>query len=115
MGNVLLVLGFSFFAGGLRRDKQTFDRAAASASSTLLALAAVGLVVPALFHLVVRSEVLDRTLDPLREKALERGLSVEIAGVLFLTYLASLLFSLRTHRHHYAGAGHETEHAGMGR
>ena len=106
VGNVLLVLGLSCFAGGLRRERQTFDRSAASAGSTLLALAAIGLVIPALFHFVVRSEVLDRTLDPLRERALERGLSVEIAGVLFLAYLASLLFSLRTHRHLYAGAGH---------
>ncbi len=108
VGNVLLVLGLSCFAGGLRRDRQTFDRAAASAGSTMLALAAIGLLVPALFHFVVRSEVLDRRLDPLREKVLERGLSVEIAGVLFLVYLASLLFSLRTHRQHYAGATHES-------
>jgi len=106
VGNVLLVLGLACFTGGLRRDRQTFDRAAASAGSTMLALAAIGMLVPALFHLVVRSEVLDRRLDPLREKVLERGLSVEIAGVLFVAYLASLLFSLRTHRHLYAGAAH---------
>ena len=112
VGNVLLVLGLACFAGGLRRERQTFDRSAASAGSTLLALAAIGLVIPALFHFVVRSEVLDHSLDPLRERALERGLSVEIAGVLFLAYLASLLFSLRTHRHLYAGAGHEAGHEG---
>ena len=110
VGNVLLVLGFSFFAGGLRRERQTFDRSAASASSTLLALAAIGLVIPALFHLVTRAEVLDQRLDPLREKVLERGLSVEIAGVLFIAYFANLLFSLRTHRHLYAGAEHGAEH-----
>lgn len=110
VGNVLLVLGASFFAGGLRRERQTFDRSAASASSTLLALAAIGLVIPALFHMVTRAEVLDHRLEPLRERALERGLSVEIAGVLFIAYFANLLFSLRTHRHLYAGAGHEAAH-----
>jgi Ca2+:H+ antiporter len=35
---------------------------------------------------------------------------VEIAAVLFLAYLASLLFSLRTHRHLYAGAAHDAAH-----
>ena len=110
VGNVLLVLGASFFVGGLRRERQTFDRSAASASSTLLVLAAIGLVIPALFHMVTHNQVVDQRLDPLRERALERGLSVEIAGVLFVAYFANLLFSLRTHRHLYAGAGHESPH-----
>ena len=59
VGNVLLVLGLSCFAGGLRRERQNFDRSAASAGSTLLALAAIGLVIPALFQFVVRSDVID--------------------------------------------------------
>src|SRR5262245_63378429 len=50
IGNVLLVLGASILAGGLKRERQTFDRSAAAAGSTLLALAAIGLVVPAIFH-----------------------------------------------------------------
>src|SRR6185503_15424153 len=40
IGNILLVLGISMLAGGLRRERQKFDRSAAAASSTLLALAA---------------------------------------------------------------------------
>src|SRR5204862_6010805 len=43
IGNILLVLGVSMLAGGLRREKQKFDRSAAAASSTLLALAALAL------------------------------------------------------------------------
>src|SRR5262249_14903508 len=38
-----------------------------------------------------------------REAVLERELSTEIAVVLFVTYLPHLVFSLRTHRHLYAG------------
>src|SRR5262249_25783555 len=38
IGNILLVLGVSMLAGGFRREKQKFDRSAAAASSTLLAL-----------------------------------------------------------------------------
>jgi Ca2+:H+ antiporter len=46
--------------------------------------------------------------------ALERGLSLEIAIVLFLAYILSLVFSLRTHKHLYAGqspAGEEEAQA----
>jgi Ca2+:H+ antiporter len=105
IGNVLLVLGAAMFAGGLKRERQTFDRAAAAVGSTLLALAAIALVVPAVFHSIAASAVSRAELTRAREVALERGLSLEIAIVLFITYGLSLVFSLRTHRHLYAGLG----------
>jgi len=110
IGNSLLVLGLAILAGGARRDRQTFDRAAAAVGSTLLALAAIGLVIPAAFHWVADSAVARAALTPERESAIEGGLSLEISVVLFAAYLLSLLFSLRTHRHLYAGqaeAGHD--------
>jgi Ca2+:H+ antiporter len=111
IGNVLLVLGAAIFAGGLKRESQTFDRAAAAANSTLLALASIGLVVPAIFHPIAMAAVTSQRLTPEHEAVLESGLSLEIAVVLFIAYGASLLFSLRTHRHLYAGeeveGGHE--------
>ncbi len=111
IGNVLLVLGLSMIAGGARREKQTFDRAAAAASSTLLMLAAIALVVPAVFHVVADSAVATKAISPAREIALERSLSLEIAVVLFATYVLSLLFTLRTHKHLYTGGaeGHVHE------
>jgi Ca2+:H+ antiporter len=105
IGNILLVLGLAIVAGGARRERQSFDRAAAALGSTLLALAAIGLVVPALFHLAVERAPLDRV----SESALEGGLSLEISIVLFVVYLLNLLFSLRTHRHLYAGQAHVLE------
>ena len=115
IGNVLLVLGLALFCGGLKRERQTFDRAAAAVGSTLLALAAIGLVIPAMFHFVAESAVRAKTLDPLRERALESSLSLEIAIVLFAVYILSLVFSLRTHRHLYAGDGHAArDHAAHG-
>ena len=53
LGNILLVLGAAMFVGGLGRDRQTFDRTAASAQSAMLLLAAAALVMPAIFELVV--------------------------------------------------------------
>ena len=110
IGNVLLVLGVSIVAGGVGRERQRFDRSAAAASSTLLALAALALLVPAVFHFVAEGEVARHALDPARELAIERTLSLEIAVVLFVSYLLSLLFSLRTHKHLYAGAAAEHQH-----
>ena len=91
IGNILLVLGLSMMAGGLRFPAQQFNRIAAAVGSSLLMLSAIGLVVPAIFHYIVKSGNI----------AVERGLSLEIALVLFITYILSLIFSLRTHRHLY--------------
>ena len=44
LGNILLVLGAAMFVGGLGRDRQRFDRTAASAQSAMLLLAAAALV-----------------------------------------------------------------------
>ena len=52
MGNILLVLGAAMFFGGLGRDRQYFDRTAASAQSSMLLLAAAALVMPAIYELV---------------------------------------------------------------
>jgi Ca2+:H+ antiporter len=106
IGNVLLVLGLAVVAGGARRERQSFDRAAATAGSTLLALAAIGLVVPAMFHLVAEGATAQQALSAARGVALEHHLSLTIALVLFASYLLSLVFSLGTHRHLYAGRRH---------
>ncbi len=103
IGNTLLVLGLAMVAGGVRRERQTFDRAAAAASSTLLLLASLALVVPAAFHFVTEGARARGALDPLRQSMAEHDLSLVISVVLFVAYLLSLLFSLRTHRHLYVG------------
>ena len=102
IGNVLLVLGLSIVAGGLKYERQRFNRVAAGLGATLLALSAVGLVVPAIFHLVVQGH----------PQAHEQELSLEIAVVLFITYILSLIFTLRTHKHLYVGeASHAADEA----
>jgi Ca2+:H+ antiporter len=52
IGNILLVLGAAMFVGGLKRDKQSFNRTAASAQSGMLLLALTALILPAVFQLV---------------------------------------------------------------
>jgi len=112
IGNALLVLGLALLGGGLRRERQRFDRTAAATGATLLALAAIGLVVPALFNVVASGAVARSALTAAQEAALEMDLSLEIAVVLFGAYLLSLIFSLGTHRHLYGGGA--PAHGGSG-
>ena len=107
IGNLLLVLGLSMVAGGFKRERQLFDRAAAAASATLLMLAAIALVVPAAFHFIAEVEVAKGTLTREREIALESGLSFDICVVLFAAYILSLIFTLKTHAHLYTGGAEE--------
>src|SRR5207237_2071289 len=53
IGNLLLVLGFSFFVGGLGRRLQKFNRTAATNTAAMLFLAVVALVMPAVFELTL--------------------------------------------------------------
>lgn len=102
IGNILLVFGLSALLGGFRYEAQRFNAVAASLGSTLLVLSTVGLLVPAIFHSIVRGQ----------PRAHEQELSLEIAIVLFATYLLSLFFTLKTHRHLYVGdAAHAPDHA----
>lgn len=101
IGNVLLVLGASIFVGGLKHTHQRFNRVAASLGSTLLALSAVGLLVPAVFHAVLTKE----------ETGTEHALSFAIAVVLMGCYVLSLLFQLITHKHLFEGEGASVEGA----
>ena len=102
LGNVLLVLGASLFAGGLRFESQRFNRTAAGMAATLLALSAIGLLIPAIFHahLVLYNQ---------QDTALEQDLSLEMSLVLFTVYLLMLLFSLKTHKHLYDVAAEDVE------
>ncbi|HEX2070714.1 MAG TPA: calcium/proton exchanger [Thermoleophilaceae bacterium] len=98
VGNILLVLGAAMLVGGLKREKQTFNRTAATAQSAMLLLALTALIMPALLQLIhggglpgVGDERVDFGSD------LET-LSLGVAIVLMATYALGLLFSLKTHR-----------------
>ncbi len=98
IGNILLVLGVSIVVGGVKYPRQVFNKTAAMLGSTMLALSAVGLLMPAVFHLLVRNN-----------PTAEHDLSLEIAIVLIITYALSLVFTLKTHSHLYTGGVDEEE------
>lgn len=102
IGNILLVMGASIVAGGLKHKTQEFNPRNARVQSTLLTLAAIGLVMPAAFHHLGGPSALRN----------EGSLSVEISIVLLITYFLGLLFSLRTHKGLLAPAGAPGEKEG---
>ena len=82
--------------GGWDRERQRFNPTVAGMSGGLLFVAAVGLLIPAMFHFA---------------SGKAREVSMEIAIVLFATYLLSLVFTLKTHRQLFQP---ETDESGAG-
>ncbi|MFA6455258.1 MAG: calcium/proton exchanger [Bacteroidota bacterium] len=97
IGNILLVLGASLIAGGIKFKTQTFNAQGARSLSTMLTLASIGLIAPAIFHYFGGKNISDREAD----------LSLEISIVLIATYGLSLLFSLKTHKQLFIGEAAE--------
>ena len=98
IGNILLVLGAAMFAGGLRRDKQTFSRTAASVQTSMLLLAAAALLMPAIFELVEGKGLPAPGAEAIHYGGTVEHLSLAVAIVLIATYVIGLFFSLKTHR-----------------
>jgi Ca2+:H+ antiporter len=102
IGNLLLVLGLSILAGGLGRAKQTFSREAVATNSTMLFIAVVALVMPAVYDISVYGNLHheSRTLE---------NLSLWTSGVLVAIYLVSFIFVLKTHKSLFHGGEAESE------
>ncbi|MDQ3632592.1 MAG: calcium/proton exchanger [Actinomycetota bacterium] len=98
LGNILLVLGAAMLVGGLGRERQTFDRTAANAQSLMLLLAAVALVMPAVFELVQGSGLPSAGEERIDYDSTVENLSLVVAVMLIGSYVAGLFFSLKTHK-----------------
>ena len=92
IGNILLVVGASMLAGGLKYKTQKFNIKVTEVSSSMLLFAVIGLCVPALFT---------HTVDPSLLNTRYEGLSVFVAVVMIVIYIFSLIFSFSTHKHLY--------------
>ncbi len=93
IGNVLLVLGLAFVAGGIRYKIQEFNAAGAQSRVAALVLVSIALIVPGVFHYLGQGTL----------TATVNKLSVVISVVLLITYLLSLLFSMKTHKELFSG------------
>jgi Ca2+:H+ antiporter len=102
VGNLLLVLGLSFFLGGLGRRSQKFHRTAANNTAAMLFLGVVALVMPAVFDLSLYG-----TLDA--ESAGLDHLSFWSAIVLIVAYAGSLIYAFTSQRDLFRST-HEGQH-----
>jgi Ca2+:H+ antiporter len=101
LGNTLLVLGAAMLVGGLkvnRSGRQKFNRTAATAQSSMLLLAVTAMVMPAIFVLIRGPGLPSPGSERTDYGATVEQLSIAVAIVLILSYVAGLIFSLRTHR-----------------
>lgn len=99
LGNLLLILGLSLVAASMHKPEVRFNRTAAGMSAAMMALAVIGLGFPAVLH-AIHPEAGLRT---------ELWMSEAVAGILVLTYGASLVFSLRTHKRLFGGEPHPVD------
>jgi Ca2+:H+ antiporter len=98
IGNSLLVLGASMLVGGWGRERQRFNRTAAHTQAGMLLLAAAALVLPAVFWLIHNGSLPNVSELKHNYASDVEGLSLGVAIILIISYVAGLWFSLRTHR-----------------
>ena len=90
LSNLLLVLGTAFLVGGYYHKEMKHEKMSAQINASLLMLATMGCVFP---NVLASSN----TASHLGIISLSRGISL----VLFIIYLAFLVFQLKTHTHLY--------------
>jgi Ca2+:H+ antiporter len=98
LGNLLLVMGAAMLIGGWGRERQKFVAEAASAQATLLLLAAVALVLPAMFLLSTGGQLPKLGAEATRFSTDIEKMSFGVSIVLLLSYAGGLWFSLKTHK-----------------
>jgi Ca2+:H+ antiporter len=98
LGNLLLVMGAAFLVGGWGRERNKFVAEAASAQATMLLLAVVALVLPAMFLLAHGGDLPVLSDEATNFPSDIEHMSFAVAIVLLASYFAGLWFSLKTHR-----------------
>lgn len=90
LSNILLVLGCCFIASGVRREQSTFNETVASTMSSLMAVAATSLIIPATLYGTLKDSNSDTEGNIL---VLSRGTSI----IMLILYCLYLVFQLKTH------------------
>jgi calcium/proton exchanger (cax) len=102
IGNILLVLGASMLAGGIKYKIQKFNKKAVEVSSSMLLFAVIGLTIPAMFTHTIKVQSLTERYE---------WLSIVIAIAMFTIYLLGLYFSFYTHKDLYGSEHRESGEA----
>lgn len=87
IANVLLVIGFAMFCGGLKRQEQSFSQVASESGIAMLFVSCIAFIIPSMFA-GFNKNILEHA-----DQA-----SMVICGILIATYVAGIIFSMFTHR-----------------
>ncbi|KAF3907035.1 hypothetical protein AA313_de0202122 [Arthrobotrys entomopaga] len=93
LSNLLLVMGMSFFFGGINRVEQYFNTTVAQTASSLLAVAVLSLIIPSAFHWAGAGNV--KNISDLQPGII--GLSRGTSVILLIVYGVYLYFQLKSH------------------
>ncbi|KAI8957685.1 Calcium/proton exchanger [Daldinia sp. FL1419] len=93
LSNLLLVLGFCFFCGGINRREQYFNTTVAQTAASLLALAVGSLIVPTVFAHTDDFYAGSIQLSPNAVPSLSHGVAI----ILLIVYASYLFFQMKTH------------------
>ncbi len=99
IGNTLLVLGMAIFAGGWRNGRQYFDARNAGQYASMLALAVVGLVLPALANTVGQETAAEDHKGIVNIDAISSLVAVVLL-ISYIAYIAYTVFHVRDKQHH---------------
>ena len=102
IGNLLLVMGVSVLVGGLRHGEQLFSAKIAGMNAALLALAAIGLFIPAIFSLTGGAPAAGHLVEE----------SILVSVLLMVGYALALIFQFTNPSLTLGGHGETEEHAG---
>ncbi len=87
LGNILLVLGCSILAGGLKHKKLTYDSGLGSFTATMLLFAVIGLSIPAVFTYHVSESLVSSKYE---------NLSIIASVIMLCIYVLGMFYSFKT-------------------
>lgn len=92
LGNILLVLGCSILAGGLKHKDLKFDAQLGNFTSTMLLFAVMGLAIPAVFTYAIPEADITSKYE---------SFSVIVGIIMLLMYVIGMLYSFKTQKDLY--------------
>jgi len=94
LSNILLVLGCCFISSGIKREESRFNETVASTMSSLMAVAATSLIIPATLYGSINGSADHNSGEAMTNVlALSRGTAI----IMLILYILYLVFQLKTH------------------
>lgn len=108
IGNLLLVLGLALFLGGLKFQRQTFNKETAGVLASLLIIVMIAFLIPALFDLTERVSGIPGDRALIGDEQFSLGASAVLIGL----YVCNMIFSLFTHKDLLSSTDEQAAHQG---